>query len=57
MAGGTIKPDAVWFEESFVYLIFQLKSGLGLRSLQSLVAYSTIVEVTSPSRSRRLPFH
>jgi len=51
-AGGAVR-----FEGFFVYPIFQLKIWLKPRSLQSLVVYSMIVEVTSSSHSRRLHFH
>ena len=60
MVGGKIKPDVVWSEGSLVYPIFQLEDGLGLGSdpsLQSLIAYSTIDEVTSPFHSCQLQFH
>jgi hypothetical protein len=55
IADGKAKPDGVWFEGLFAYLIFEMKNEPGLGGdpfLQSLAVYSKIVqqnEVPSPS--------
>lgn len=63
MADRFIKPDGVWFEGPFVYLISQLKNESGPEGdpfLHSLTVYNKIVEqeeVSSPSSSGRSSFH
>ena len=47
MADGTVKPGRVWFEGSFVYLIFELKNELELGGdpfLQGLAVYNKIIK-------------
>ena len=63
IAGGTAKPNGVWFKGSAVYMIFELKNEPGLGgdpSLQSFAVYSKVVhrrEVSPPSPPRWRPFH
>ena len=63
IAGGTTKPDGVWFKGSAVYMIFELMNEPGLGgdpSMRSFAVYSKIVhrqEVSPPSPSRWRPFH
>lgn len=60
---GTAKPDGVWQEGSFAYMIFELMNEPGLGgdpSLQCLAVYSKIIQqetVSSPSPSRWLPLY
>ena len=55
ISGGSPKPDGVWLEEFFIYLIVEIKNEPGLGGdpfLQGLVAYSKIIaqeKVPSPS--------
>ena len=61
MTVGSGKPDSVWLEGFFAYLIFQLKNEPGLGGdpfLQSLAVYSKIInqdEVSSPLASGDCP--
>jgi len=57
MIGGTIKPDVVWFEGSFMSDFSAGGYARAGKESTSVIAYSAIVKVQSLSHSRRLPFH